>query len=354
MTPGLSVRGLFVRRGPFALGPVETEVAPGEVLALLGPTGAGKTTLLRLLAGFLPPGAGSVSLQGRDLHDLPPEDRRVGYVPQGPSLFPHRTALGNVRYPLDLQGRRDARVAAEGWLRRMEVEHRSGVRPVHLSGGEAQRVAFARALASEPEWLLFDEPLSAVDVQGKEVLLRVLREVVEGRGLPAIVVTHDPETAFTVADRFLALEGGRVVFQGTAETLVDSPPSEFLSRFVGYENVLSGAELASAPASSLGAWLRERAGGGGVAWPAEAGSLNVEASPGRWPFVLEKVKPLPSGWMLLGRSGGLTVRVEAPRSSDSSWGGRQSGPLFLSLDPERVHPLPSATEAGAEAHDPRP
>jgi molybdate transport system ATP-binding protein len=186
--------------------------APGEVLALTGPNGAGKTSLLRALAGLLP-ATGTVRLAGREVIDLPVHERGVGWVPQAPSLFPHLSARDNAAYALRARGtaRRAARDLAQGWLTRLGVGALGDLRPAELSGGQTARVALARALAAEPDLLLLDEPLAALDPATRSDVRRVLRETVAGGRAAVLLVTHDTDDLVALADRVVRLEAGRVV-----------------------------------------------------------------------------------------------------------------------------------------------
>jgi molybdate transport system permease protein len=193
---------------------VQAEIAcePGQVVALTGPNGAGKTSLLRALAGLLP-ATGSVTLAGREVGHLPAHQRGIGWVPQAPSLFAHLSARDNAAYALRAQGtsRRTARERAQGWLARLGVGHLGDARPDALSGGQAARVALARALAAEPDLLLLDEPLVALDPDTRTDVRRLLRETLAGGRASVLVVTHDGTDVAVLADRVVRLEHGRVV-----------------------------------------------------------------------------------------------------------------------------------------------
>ncbi len=312
---GLVVRGLRTRVGNFSLGPISFELRPGEVLAVLGPSGSGKTTLLRALSGFLPVPAGSVSLEGRPLAALPPEERGVGYVPQGLGLLPHRTVLGNVLYPLELRSRQDARARARVLLEDLGREALKDRYPRTLSGGDRQRVAMARARAAEPRWLLWDEPYAGLDLEAREELLDLLETTLENHPLPTVVVAHEPAVAFSLGRRFLLLQGGQTRFEGAPEELRRKPPSAFAARFLGCENVIPREELDRHPGSRLAQTLRPLSGPEGVALFSRDLLPVTAEGPGTWPFTLRTLLPVPDGWLLKGDSEGLPLRVHRPEAA---------------------------------------
>lgn len=224
------------------------DLAAGETVAILGPNGSGKSTALAVIAGLVAPDAGHVVLQGRVLTDLgadrprvhvPPHDRRTALLGQEPLLFPHLDALENVAFGPRSSGtaRSAARRTAQQWLDEVGVGELSRRRPSQLSGGQAQRVAVARALAAEPELLLLDEPMSALDVAVLPALRQTLRRVLTGRS--AVLVTHDPLDALLLADRVVVLSQGRVVEQGKAAEVLSRPRSPFAARLAGL-NLVTG------------------------------------------------------------------------------------------------------------------
>jgi molybdate transport system ATP-binding protein len=222
-------------------------VHPGEVVGLLGPNGAGKTTLLRTLAGLLAPDAGRVVLDGTVLDDtaagihLPPEARSVGFVFQDYLLFPHLSALENVAFGLRSRGMPKARARRQAgeWLDRVGLDGLAGARPRALSGGQAQRVALARCLATEPRLLLLDEPLAALDASSRQETRRELRRQLERHPGVHLVVTHDPLEAFALTERLIVLEDGRVSQTGTAAEISQRPRSRYVADLVGV-NLIRG------------------------------------------------------------------------------------------------------------------
>ncbi len=307
-----TVAGLETSVERFHLGPVDLELAPGRVVGILGASGAGKTTLLRTLAGFLGPSAGRILRDGRDVARLPPERRGLGYVPQGLGLFPHRTVERNVSYPLDVRGRTDARARSRELMRRFGLTRLAGRYPARLSGGEAQRVALARALAAEPELIVWDEPSQSLDVEARHDLALVVQEMKQDERVPVVLVTHDPSLAFATADEFLVLREGAVQLSGDAAALIAHPPDAFAARFVGFDNVFDRAALDAAPPASLGAWLRERSGGQGIAFP----RVRLDASGGPWEGIVRGVRPTPEGLALTVRADDLWIELGLGLASD--------------------------------------
>jgi iron(III) transport system ATP-binding protein len=215
-------------------------VARGEIVALLGPSGCGKTTLLRLVAGFERPDGGVVEVAGRHVAGgtwVPPERRRVGMVFQDYALFPHLTVRENVGFGLSRR-ERGGRVAE--LLAIVGLDGLGPRYPHELSGGQQQRVALARALAPSPELVLLDEPWSNVDPFLRETLRSEVAEIIRPLGVTVVLVTHDREEAFSLADRIALMRNGTVVQEGTSEELYFAPATRWAAEFVGAANVLAG------------------------------------------------------------------------------------------------------------------
>jgi molybdate transport system ATP-binding protein len=223
------------------------EVASGETLAILGPNGSGKSTALGVVAGLVEPDAGRVVLEGRVLTEVgagrpgvrvAPHDRRTALLGQEALLFPHLDALENVAFGPRSAGvaRAAARRTAQRWLDEVGVGELSRRRPSQLSGGQAQRVAVARALAAEPALLLLDEPMAALDVAVLPEVRQTVRRVLAGRS--AVLVTHDPLDALLLADRVVVLQDGRVVEQGRTTDVLSRPRSSFAARLAGLNLVV--------------------------------------------------------------------------------------------------------------------
>jgi molybdate transport system ATP-binding protein len=224
---------------------VSVSLAEGETLAVLGPNGAGKSTLLSVIAGLLRPDAGRATLDGRTLFDLPggswlaPHRRGTALLAQEPLLFPHLSVLENVAFgPRSAgAGRRAARDGARRWLAEVDALELAGRRPAGLSGGQAQRIALARALAADPGLLLLDEPMSALDVDAAPMLRRLLKRVLAGRR--AIIITHDVLDALMLADRAVVIEAGRITEDGPVRRVLERPRSRFAAGLAGL-NLLTG------------------------------------------------------------------------------------------------------------------
>ena len=259
-----------------ALTPTSLSVEPGEFLTLLGPSGSGKTTLLNLAAGHLDPTAGRVLIGERDVTRVPARHRNVGMVFQSYALFPHMTVADNVAYGLKVRRRPreevTRRVAAALALVQLG-EH--GARHIHeLSGGQQQRVALARALVIEPDVLLMDEPLGALDRQLRKTVQLELRRLHERHGRTTIYVTHDQEEALVLSDRVAVMRNGRIEQIGSSTELYARPATTFVAGFIGESNLLAATVLrvaageAEATVPALGTTLTAAAAPGLTAGPA--------------------------------------------------------------------------------------
>ena len=221
---------------------VSLEVEDGELFVLLGASGSGKSTVLRLIAGLAAPDAGRIHLRGRDVTDLPPQERGIGFVFQNYSIFRHMSVAANIEFPLKIR----KVPAAERVRRREELLDLVGLGGLggryghQLSGGQQQRVALARALAHEPNVLLLDEPFGALDVKIRGQLRRTLREIQRTLKVTAILVTHDQEEAFELADRVGLMDRGALLEVGEPERLYQRPRSLFVATFLGAGTVLVG------------------------------------------------------------------------------------------------------------------
>jgi iron(III) transport system ATP-binding protein len=230
-------------------------VERGEVVALLGPSGCGKTTLLRLVAGFERPDAGRIEVAERAVSGpgawVPPEERRVGMVFQDYALFPHLTVAENVGFGI---ARRERATRVPELLATVDLDGLGRRYPHELSGGQQQRVALARALAPQPELVLLDEPWSNVDPFLRETLRAEVSEIIRPLGVTVVLVTHDREEAFSLADRIALMRDGAVIQEGTSEELYFSPVSRWAAEFVGAANVLAGQVVDGRVETPVGAF----------------------------------------------------------------------------------------------------
>ena len=229
---------------------ISLSVAPGETLALVGPSGCGKTTLLRALAGFADIQNGDALVNGQSIINLPPRRRGIALVFQDFALFPHLSAAGNIAFGLEARGaaKRDAHSRAADWLSRVGLKDKQNASPGELSGGEKQRVAFARALAVEPSVLLLDEPLSNIDAVCRSELRSELKRLIASSLNPdcsVIYVTHDRAEAFAVATRIGVMRDGRLVAAGDPRALYSNPPTEFVCGFLGDRNWFDAEAIGS-------------------------------------------------------------------------------------------------------------
>jgi spermidine/putrescine ABC transporter ATP-binding subunit len=228
-----------------ALAPTTLTVEPGEFLTLLGPSGSGKTTLLNVAAGHLDPTSGRVLIGERDVTGVPARHRNVGMVFQNYALFPHMSVAENVAYGLKVRRRPRAEIARRvaDALALVQLAEFGG-RSIHqLSGGQQQRVALARALVIEPDLLLMDEPLGALDRQLRKAVQIELRRLHERHGRTTIYVTHDQEEALVLSDRVAVMRQGRIEQVGTAVELYDRPATAFVAGFIGESNLLGATAL---------------------------------------------------------------------------------------------------------------
>lgn len=315
---GLRVRGLVVRypaaRGAGAVTAVDDvtlDIAPGEVLALLGPSGCGKSSLLRAVAGLEPAAAGTVAWDGVDLAGVPVHRRGFGLMFQDGQLFPHRDVAGNVEFGLRMAGldrtARAARVRELLGVVGLAGYERRAI--ATLSGGEQQRVALARSLAPSPRLLLLDEPLSALDRALRERLAQDLRAALTATGTTALLVTHDHDEAFAVADRIAVMDAGRLLQVAEPAELWQRPMTREVAEFLGYEAFVAVASPAAAalrraviePVTSV-TWDDTSAADSSVARP-DAGMLAL--APGALLVTGDGVAPAPAP---LGRDEDVRLR----------------------------------------------
>jgi putative spermidine/putrescine transport system ATP-binding protein len=240
-TPAVGLRGLRKSFGGVdAVSGIDLDIAKGEFFTMLGPSGSGKTTLLRLIAGFTAADAGSVALDGVEVTRQPPYARAVNTVFQDYALFPHMNVADNVAYGLRVQGvgRDERRQRAQQALEMVRLTEHGSRKPVQLSGGQRQRVALARAIVNQPNVLLLDEPLGALDLKLRQEMQLELKRIQREVGITFVFVTHDQEEALTMSDRLVVLNDGRIEQLGTPIEVYEHPASEFVAGFIGVSNLL--------------------------------------------------------------------------------------------------------------------
>ena len=221
---------------------LDLEVRRGEFLTLLGPSGSGKTTCLMMLAGFEAATQGAIRIDGKSVQDLPPDKRGIGVVFQNYALFPHMSVAGNLAFPLEVRGMAAAERAerVDRALRLVRLEGMEARRPRQLSGGQQQRVAIARALVFEPELVLMDEPLGALDRRLREEMQYEIRRIQRELGVTVVYVTHDQQEAMVMSDRVAVFNDGRIEQIDPPEVLYEEPERAFVARFIGENNLLHG------------------------------------------------------------------------------------------------------------------
>ena len=237
----IDVRDAVKRYGSFtALKEISLSIKDNEFFTLLGPSGCGKTTLLRMIGGFEDVTAGSIHLYGKEIENLPPNQRPVNTVFQNYALFPHLNVLDNVAFGLEMKGANKARAREKAgqMLDLVQLTEFSARKPSQLSGGQQQRVALARALAPQPRVLLLDEPLSALDLKLRKAMQLELKHLQRETGITFIFVTHDQEEALTMSDRIAVMSSGELQQLGTPRDIYETPRNVFVADFIGDTNLL--------------------------------------------------------------------------------------------------------------------
>ena len=226
---------------------VNLTIKKGEFFSLLGPSGCGKTTLLRIIAGFETPDCGIVSFDGRNVLPIPPNRREANTVFQSYALFPHLSVFENVAFSLRLKNLSSATIKEKvnDYLKLVQLDGHAGKKPNQLSGGQKQRVAIARAIINEPQVLLLDEPLSALDAKLRQHMLIELDEIHDKIGITFIYITHDQEEALSVSDRIAVMHMGEILQVGTPHEIYESPATDFVANFIGETNLFDAVVLST-------------------------------------------------------------------------------------------------------------
>ena len=218
------------------------DVAKGEFLTMLGPSGSGKTTCLMMLAGFEPATHGEIILNGQPINNVPPHKRGIGMVFQNYALFPHMSVAENLSFPLEVRGmgRSDRETRVKRALDMVQLDDFGHRRPAQLSGGQQQRVAVARALVFDPDLVLMDEPLGALDKNLREQMQYEIKHIHENLGVTVVYVTHDQSEALTMSDRIAVFNDGVIQQLSTPDDLYERPQNSFVAQFIGENNRLHG------------------------------------------------------------------------------------------------------------------
>ena len=241
MTDSVTLTGVTKKFGDVvAVDQLDLGVADGEFFSLLGPSGCGKTTTLRMIAGFEFPTSGSLTIQGVEMALKAPNDRPVNTVFQSYALFPHMTIEENVGFGLKMKKMGSAEISEKvhRTLDMVQLANRSNAMPTHLSGGQQQRVALARALVNEPQVLLLDEPLGALDLKLRQAMQLELKDLQQRVGITFVYVTHDQDEALTMSDRIGVMSNGRLLQVGDPQSIYEHPASRFVADFIGEINLL--------------------------------------------------------------------------------------------------------------------
>jgi putrescine transport system ATP-binding protein len=228
--------------GYLAVNHVSLDIAQGEIFALLGSSGCGKTTLLRLLAGFESTTSGRIVLNGQDLADMPPYERPINMMFQSYALFPHLSVWDNIAFGLRRDGMPRGQVAerVDAMLKLVQLGKFAKRKPHQLSGGQQQRVALARSLAKQPQLMLLDEPLGALDKKLREETQIELVNIIEEVGVTCVMVTHDQEEAMTMASRIAVMSEGKILQVGPPAEIYETPATRFVADFIGNVNMMEG------------------------------------------------------------------------------------------------------------------
>jgi len=254
----LELRAISKRFAPDkqVLSAVDLAVPDGSIFALLGPSGCGKTTLLRIVAGLEQADAGGVWFGGEEVTAVPVHQRRFGLMFQDYALFPHMTVTENIAFGLEMarETRQAAAARVDAMLNLVGLRGYGDRSVERLSGGEQQRVALARTLAPQPRLLLLDEPLANLDRQLREELVGDLRAILSRVGVTTLVVTHDQQEAFVLADQLALMNAGRIVQQGAPAAVYANPANLFVAHFLGFQNLLSATVADGSVLTALGQW----------------------------------------------------------------------------------------------------
>ncbi len=371
----VTLRRLSKRYGSaetFAVDDLSLDIAEGEFVTLLGPSGCGKTTTLRCLAGLEVPTSGEIEIGGRTVFSydssqfVPPEKRAIGMVFQSYALWPHMTVSQTVGYPLKLAKTpaNERRQRVDEMLERVHLQPRADDLAVALSGGQQQRVALARAMANRSSLVLFDEPLSNLDVKLRHSMRTQIRELHDELGTTSVYVTHDQEEAIALADRVVVMKAGQIEQVGTPRELYANPRNAFVADFMGFQNILPARVVTTAAQSAvveldgIGARVEmalrnSHSPGDRVLVAFRASHLEIVRSDGTSEGVIlgtiRHVTYLGMSLRVLVETSGGAIRAQiderdfARYSTDDLRTGRE---IALAISPSQIVGLPSPGDAG--------
>jgi ABC-type Fe3+/spermidine/putrescine transport system ATPase subunit len=328
--------------GQAAIHGLSLTVESGALTALLGPSGSGKTTTMKLIAGLLAPDTGQITLDGRPITTLPPEQRGIAMVFQNPLLFPHLNVAGNVGFGLKMRGLSPSAIAplVASMLDRVRLTGLGDRHPSQLSGGQQQRAALARALILQPRVLLLDEPLSNLDPTLRDEMRQLIRALQRETGITTLVVTHDQAEAVALADRIALLLDGRLVQHDRPEEFYRRPASEAVARFFGGVNFIPGTIRAGAFQSPLGPLaLPGDAADGNYVLTIRPEALRLGPGPNSRPARVEAVTFLGTQTRVTLSLAGLAL--QALTSPDDARAAQIGAEITVSLPPDALWLLPA-------------
>lgn len=334
----------------FSLQNVSLTVERGEYFVIVGPSGAGKTLLLETIAGLHTPRQGNIRLHGREVTHLPPEQRRVGLVYQRHALFPHLSVRDNIGYGLRYRGLNAParRQRVDRMLELLDIQDLADrSTPAGLSGGEAQKVALARALAPEPEVLLLDEPMSSLDQPSRERIMDMLADLCPKLQVPVIHVTHDYSEAATLARRMAVLMNGRIAQTGTVQDLFWHPRTRAVAGFLGVQNIIEGTCVRTTEghselhAGSLRLRLGTTAPPGSASFCVRPDEIDLLPAAGCEPGTVQgRVQELADRGLTIRvrvETGGVELTVSMPRKTFAALGITAGSQVFVRIPPPSIH-----------------
>lgn len=315
-----------------AVDDISLDVAPGEFITFLGPSGSGKTTTLMMIAGFQEPSDGQINIAGRSVGHIPPYERNIGVVFQNYALFPHMSVVHNVAFPLKMRGvaKRERQLKSIEALARVGLEGFTDRHPGELSGGQQQRVALARALVFEPDLILLDEPLGALDKNLREHMQLELKRIHREAGVTMIYVTHDQTEAMTMSDRIAVFNSGRIEQVGTPLDIYFKPKTRFVASFVGDSNLMDAEVIdqdRTVKVQGIGQFtvdVKNRQPGDRVSLLIRPEMIRLRADSHRNPgahscdFKIRSIVNYGDNILVIGSAGGTNLRVRVP-SLDGRW-----------------------------------